>query len=790
MAMHGGEAASGVIYGDTYGAKLHGSQLPSDYGRDSVNPSSAMKTIKKRGLKRAFRRMDKLAHTWYEGQLWTKPQQCTSVGFDQTYYDSPDSTPPQTAQPREHVPRGRLQIFHWNAGALSQSKYHEVLHWCSLNWIDIVVLTETHWTFEDEWTTEHYHLIHSGTSTPAAFDRSSGILIAISKKLCDAYQLAWTSLMSGRLLHCRIHCHPRPIDIVGLYQYVWNGSVLQSQRRKQLWDLTYTTVDALAKRNSLCLLGDFNCSLDVIPRLVGTNHYTDLAGVRMQGPQHGDKLQFKKLVQDLNLVGLNTWNSNQGPTFINTLGRSSKIDFIFTRMFHADRLAKNVGHLYDAPFLQDRPHHIPLLASLGHRMCRPTRRCLALFPTNVKNRCINDFRDDTLMWQGCMHDVNAQLRHTPVESLEQLTEILNNGILTTYSTPKINPSSMTQAQGFLKQKWYHFRQARVFAYTTLKTVFQKWHHMVCFKILDKAHSQQVKLHRRSKLDEMMQEANEAHSNHDSYKLYRIVQKHCPKQRVKRIRLKNAQGDFLTHVEETAEYCRYIADKWSGPQMVIPQMNPPGLPFTVDELEIAISNIPGAKAVAPLFAPGVAWKSQANFLSPWIYSRLKIWWTTSPPFIPQAWRDGWVAFLPKPNKAATKFENLRILALQEPIGKCIIQLLTKKSSQQSYAALVKHPQFAYLPLRSTRDALLRVAEHCDAVRRLLQSQASTIHIPRQSQPRLKCCGGIQIFLDLHRAFDQLPRPLIVQALERMPLSSSLFSLLTHWHQRYKISHSSK
>ena len=449
MAMHGGEA-SGVIYGDTYGAKLHGSQLPSDYGRDSVNPSSAMKTIKKRGLKRAFRRMDKWGHTWYKGQLWTKPQQCTSVGFDQTHYDSPDSTPPQTAQPREHVPRGRLQIFHWNAGALSQSKYNEVLHWCSLNWIDIVVLTETHWTFEDEWTTEHYHLIHSGSSTPAAFDRSSGILIAISKKLCDAYQIAWTSLMSGRLVHCRTHCHPRPIGIVGIYQYVWNGSVLQSQRRKLLWDLTYTTIDALAKRNTLCLLGDFNCSLDVIPRLVGTNHYTDLAGVRMQGPQHGDKLLFKKLVQDLNLVGLNTWNSNQGPTFINTLGRSSKIDFIFTSMFHVDRLAKNVGHLYDASFLQDRPHRIPLMASLGHRMCRPTRHSLALFPTNVKNRCINDFRDDTLMWQGCMHDVNAKLRHTPVDSLEQLTEILNNGILTTYSTSTIHPSSMTPGSGILE----------------------------------------------------------------------------------------------------------------------------------------------------------------------------------------------------------------------------------------------------------------------------------------------------------------------------------------------------
>ena len=341
----------GVHHGDTKGAKQHGSQLPSGCGRVKGNPSIAVNTIRKRGLKRAYNRMNKWGHTWYKGQLWIKPQPCASVGFDKIQDDSPDSQTSNTAQPRVHTPRGRLQIFHWNAGALSQSKYHEVLHWCHLNWIDIVILTETHWTFEDEWMTQNYHIIHSGLPNSSAFDRSSGILVAISKKLCEAYQLAWTSLQPGRLVHCRIHCHPRPIDIVGIYQYVWNGSVLQSQRRKQLWDLAHNAVDKLAKRNTLCLLGDFNCSLDSIPRLVGTSHYTDQNGKKMQGPQHGDMPQFQRLIRDLNLVGLNTWTPSHGPTFINTLGRSSKIDFIFTRMFHADKLAKNVGYLHDAPFI-------------------------------------------------------------------------------------------------------------------------------------------------------------------------------------------------------------------------------------------------------------------------------------------------------------------------------------------------------------------------------------------------------------------------------------------------------
>ena len=92
-----------------------------------------------------------------------RPQPCASVGFDKIQDDSPDSQTSNTAQPRVHTPRGRLQIFHWNAGALSQSKYHEVLHWCHLNWIDIVILTETHWTFEDEWMTPKlsYHTLRT-----------------------------------------------------------------------------------------------------------------------------------------------------------------------------------------------------------------------------------------------------------------------------------------------------------------------------------------------------------------------------------------------------------------------------------------------------------------------------------------------------------------------------------------------------------------------------------------------------------------------------------------------------
>ena len=111
----------------------------------------------------------------------------------------------------------------------------------------------------------------------------------------------------------------------------------------------------------------------------------------------------------------------------------------------------------------------------------------------------------------------------------------------------------------------------------------------------------------------------------------------------------------------------------------------------------------------------------------IYSLLQQGWSASPPFIPQEWRDGWTVFMPKPNKAATRVENLRVLALQNPLGKAMVKLLTKQALHETLPAICQFPQFAYLPLRSTRDALMRVAKHCVETRQLFRGQVKNIHV---------------------------------------------------------------
>ena len=122
----------------------------------------------------------------------------------------------------------------------------------------------------------------------------------------------------------------------------------------------------------------------------------------------------------------------------------------------------------------------------------------------------------------------------------------------------------------------------------------------------------------------------------------------------------------------------------------------------------------------------------------------------------------------------------MLGLQEPLGKAILKLVAHKALQYSFSTLCRWPQFAYIPHKSTRDALLRAAAHCRDVRLLLEAQGRTIHATTKSQPRLSCVGGIQLCLDLTRAFDALPRPVLCEALSRVKLTPQLQSILLAWH----------
>ena len=230
---------------------------------------------------------------------------------------------------------------------------------------------------------------------------------------------------------------------------------------------------------------------------------------------------------------------------------------------------------------------------------------------------------------------------------------------------------------------------KTFSQTTVSQIFQKWWHYAQFTKLERAQAKVVVAIKQQRLQ----------------RLTDVVNKHCPKQRTKRIHLTGDDGSFLTPTEETAMCVHHIATKWHGPALILP-------------------------ASARL---GVPW---------WV-------WITGVRHHPICHRPG--RMLPGPRKPATKLDNLRMLGLQEPLGKADWWLLSLSNSRFLLGGWW-----------------------------FLSAGQYSVHASTQSQPRYSCAGGIQFCLDLTRAFDAEPRPVPAAALDRVQSNPQLQSILFAWH----------
>ena len=134
-----------------------------------------------------------------------------------------------------------------------------------------------------------------------------------------------------------------------------------------------------------------------------------------------------------------------------------------------------------------------------------------------------------------------------------------------------------------------------------------------------------------------------------------------------------------------------------------------------------------------------------------------------------------------DKPPKTLDNLRALALQEAVGKAVTGLLAKLALKQSFEVLSTWPQYAYLPKRSAQDAICRVVAHCDAARALVATQSRTVHNRSLGCCTHQICGGIQLYIDLSRAFDSVRRADLFDGLDTCGISPDLQALLAALHQ---------
>ena len=92
------------------------------------------------------------------------------------------------------------------------------------------------------------------------------------------------------------------------------------------------------------------------------------------------------------------------------------------------------------------------------------------------------------------------------------------------------------------------------------------------------------------------------------------------------------------------------------------------------------------------------------------------------------------------------------------------------------------QYAYLISRQTTDALDRAYAHSQLINKQVASiRPDPFAASKRHSTLLR--GGIQLSLDLSKAFDRLPRAHLRKSLERIHTPPDLISLILYLHKKW-------
>ncbi|CAL1156661.1 unnamed protein product [Cladocopium goreaui] len=637
--------------------KPHGPRPPlCGTAPDALCPKKASPVVK-RSLHRAQKRAFSHGMTWYKGRCLT-PNDFIKMGM------APLSHAGTVGKPKDirtchssNKPKRRLTCFHWNGGGLASHTLDEIKNWLSLQQIDIAVLTETRWSFQSSWSDHTWHHVHSADTE----HRGSGVLILISKSLCSDRDIRWNEIIPGRILHIRLMHGLRNIDILGCYQHVFRKDPDQLKRREQFWSKLEKQLSLLPSRNTVAVLGDFNCSLQASGGICGTGQYQWNQSLQ-SGACHSDSNRFMQVLRAGGLVALNTWDHKLGPTYIHQHS-SSRIDYACTRSQFADGQAKDVHYLWTAPFLSPgHQGHVPIVCTLARYWIPPQHSRFGLTP-NQKER-------GRLAKLAAGPDWHTFLTATAEPVWHQFQSVLTSGFSELHAIHETAIEHFAQAfpaistvtkpepwqnNPYVLNKWQHRRLATTLTTHGLHSFFRGWFHIAPFQCLKRAHRRHAALLRRQKFEEILQLANTAAMQHDTRKLFDIIHRFSPKVPRRKMQLRNELGTLMTISEERSELTRFVEKTWAGtPMPATVSAAPPGVPFTLSALTAAIRRIPTGKAL-----------------------------------------------IPKPNQPPTRPEQLRPLALQCPLGKAVFGLLIQVAAEQVDVEFRKN--------RSPK--LLHTAERC-------------------------------------------------------------------------------
>ena len=294
--------------------------------------------------------------------------------------------------------------------------------------------------------------------------------------------------------------------------------------------------------------------------------------------------------------------------------------------------------------------------------------------------------------------------------------------------------------------------------------------------------------RRSRRLHLLQEAENAADKHDMRRLYQLVEQTAPRKRRTQMHIKTEQGELQTKAGMHRDLRDHYRDRFNASSRqelffhAADRMLPSSVTLTMEELAHSLRKIPLRKAVPAGWAPGPVWRACADVLTPLLQEALQTLWVRGGRDIPTSWVNACLIFLIKAGKQGHKAADYRPIGLLCPLGKAVLAAITTRVSPYVHSMAGCFPLHGYIPGRGTHSALRQVFQHCEEVRRLCMDSATTIHDVKAGKSRPQCVGGLQIFIDLSKAFDVMPRSKLYEALLRSGAPKAEVELIMMWHVR--------
>ena len=413
------------------------------------------------------------------------------------------------------------------------------------------MLQETHWGLgrtDATWQIPGWSFVN--TADPG--NRYSGVAILVSHRVTTAANITFCSWIPGRILHVKRECAHATLDLIGVYQHVWQEGqrALTESKRETFWVTLGRLLGGIPQRSLLVLAGDFNGP---------SEHLSGHIGRGVLPNRRAADAELLQLLQTHRLVLLNTWgrvSSDRTATFVHDLVRT-QIDYVAVRREAADVQARMArpSDLNLAPWRLG-PRHRPVVASIPWvagwrlhqlRQSRQTQQRLHEFSKPHFQECVRLRGPEFPELQSRI--LQAVQNTTTEEGFGVLNQRILRVCKQLFPPTRRNysrPGQQAEVVRNIRNMWMAYRRMKARPRGAgFSSVFRAWTAYTAFARSSRQLRSQSRAARRAWLTQQIHAASEAAGRSDLSEVYRIIRTLAPKSRRDPVRIRTPDGHLLS-----------------------------------------------------------------------------------------------------------------------------------------------------------------------------------------------------------------------------------------------------